>query len=195
MIKYDELYEITKKSVSEKRFIHILGVVERAVEYAEIYGVNIEEAKIAAILHDIAKEISQEESYKMLEKYNVKLDEIEKKNFNLVHSKLGAAIAKYKYNLSDDISNSIAYHTTGRANMSILEKIIYLADATEKNRLYLNDLNILTLDELVDLIKKDIDEGLSYVLSYTLKYLLSKNMCIHINSVEAYNFYKKSEIM
>lgn len=123
MKSYEELYEIVKKSVSEKRFTHILGVVERAVEYSEIYNVNIEDAKISAILHDVAKEISQEESYKLLEKYGVELDEVEKKNFNLVHSKLGAAIAKYEYGASDDIVNAIKFHTTGRENMSILEKL------------------------------------------------------------------------
>ena len=192
MITYEELYGIVKESLSEKRFNHTLGVVERAVEYAEIYGVNKDDVKKAAILHDIAKEIPQEEAYKMLKIHKFELDDIEKKNYNLVHSKLGALIAKNKYNLSDDISNSISYHTTGRANMSILEKIIYLADATEKNRVYKNDLNLITLDELVDLIKRDIDEGLDYVLSYTLKYILSKNLYIHINSVEAYNFYKKT---
>ena len=192
MKEYEEFYEIAKKSLSEKRFNHTIGVVERAIEYAEIYNVNIEDVKIAAILHDIAKEIPQEEAYKMLEEFEFELDDIEKKNYNLVHSKLGALIAKYRYNLSDDISNAISYHTTGRANMSILEKIIYLADATEKNRTYTNDLNLITLDELVNLIEKDIDEGLSYVLSYTLKYILSKNLYIHINSVKAYNFYKKT---
>ena len=192
MVEYEELYKIVKETVSEKRFNHILGVVERAVEYAEIYGENIENVKKSAILHDIAKEIEKEDAFKMLDDFGVKLDEIEMKNYNLVHSKLGGAIAKYKYNLSDDISNAISYHTTGRANMSLLEKIIYLADATEKGRVYENELNTMTLDELVDLIKKDIDEGLRYVLSYTLKHLLSKNLYIHINSVDAYNFYKKS---
>ena len=66
MITYEELYGIVKESLSEKRFNHTLGVVERAVEYAEIYGVNKDDVKKAAILHDIAKEIPQEEAYKML---------------------------------------------------------------------------------------------------------------------------------
>ena len=191
MVKYEILYEDVKQAVSEKRFKHILGVVERAIEYAQIYKVNVEDVKMAAILHDIAKEIPQEESYQMLDKFGVELDEIEKKNFNLVHSKLGAAIAKYQYGLSDDIVNAISYHTTGRARMTTLEKIIYLADATEKNRVYVGELNTLTLDEVVALIKKDIDAGLSYVLTFTLKSLLVRNLYIHMDSVEAYNFYKK----
>lgn len=96
MVTYEELYEIVKESLSEKRFNHTLGVVERALEYAEIYGANIEDTKKAAILHDIAKEIPHQEAYKMFENFGVELDEIEKKNDNLIHSKLGAVIAKYK---------------------------------------------------------------------------------------------------
>ena len=75
--------------------------------------------------------------------------------------------------------------------MSILEKIIYLADATEKGRKYKSELNELTRDEIVDLIKKDIDEGLEVVLRFSLRSLLSKNLMIHLDSVKAYNFYKK----
>lgn len=191
MVTYEELYEVVKQSVSEKRFNHILGVVERAIEYGKIYNVNIEDVKIAAILHDIAKEYSDEKNNEILNRYGKKLDEIELKNHNLIHSKIGAIIAKFEYGFSDDISNAISFHTTGRPNMSILEKIIYLADATEKNRKYLDKLNILSLEELVDLIKRDIDSGLSYVLSYTLKYVLDRNLYIDMNSVEAYNFYKK----
>ena len=134
MTDYQTIYEDVKKAVSEKRFNHILGVVKRAEEYAKIYNINIEDVKLAAILHDIAKEIPKEESYKMLEEYGVELNEIEKKNFNLVHGKLGAAIAENKYNMPENIASAIRYHTTGKENMTILEKIIYLADATEARK-------------------------------------------------------------
>lgn len=191
MVNYEELYKVVKESVSKERFEHILGVVERAIEYSKVYNVNIEDAKIAAILHDIAKEYSIEKSLGILEKYEYKLDEIEKKNPNLLHAKVAAMIAKYEYYMSDDIVNSISFHTTGRANMSMLEKIVYLADATEKGRIYMNELNQLTLDEVVFLIKKDINKGLFYVLNFTLKSLLHRKLYIHNNSVEAYNFYLK----
>ena len=134
MVNYEELFNIVKNEVSEKRFNHILGVVKRAEEYAKIYDINIEDAKIAAILHDIAKEYSIQKSYEILEKYGYDLDEIEKENFNLIHGKVAGVIAKNEYKLSDDIVNAISYHTTGRKNMSILEKVIYLADATEPRK-------------------------------------------------------------
>lgn len=191
MVEYEELYNDVKSILSEKRFKHTEGVVERAIEYAEIYNVNIEDAKKAAIIHDIAKEFSKEQSYEILEKYGVPLDEVEEENFNLVHAKLGAAIAKYKYGLSDEIVNAVKYHTTGKENMTDLEKIIYLADATEPNRKYMDEGNDLTLNELVDLIKTNLDEGLRYVLKWTLQYILEKDRLIHLDSVKAYNFYNK----
>ena len=189
MVKYEELYEIAKEKLSEKRFNHTLGVVKRAIQYAEIYNENMEKTKIAAILHDIAKEIPKEESYNMLEKYEVKLDDIEKRNFNLIHSILGAEIAKNEYGLDDDIVNAIKYHTTGRENMSMLEKIIYLADATELNRNYMSNENELSLNELVELIKTNIDEGLEYTLKWNLQSVLRRNLLVHLNTVKAYNFY------
>ena len=189
MVKYEELYEIAKEKLSEKRFNHTLGVVKRAIQYAEIYNENMEKTKIAAILHDIAKEIPKEESYNMLEKYEVKLDDIEKRNFNLIHSILGAGIAKNEYGLDDDIVNAIKYHTTGRENMSMLEKIIYLADATEPNRNYMSNENELSLNELVELIKTNIDEGLEYTLKWNLQSVLRRNLLVHLNTVKAYNFY------
>ena len=189
MVKYEEFYEIAKEKLSEKRFNHTLGVVKRAIQYAEIYNENMEKTKIAAILHDIAKEIPKEESYNMLEKYEVKLDDIEKRNFNLIHSILGAEIAKNEYGLDDDIVNAIKYHTTGRENMSMLEKIIYLADATEPNRNYMSNENELSLNELVELIKTNIDEGLEYTLKWNLQSVLRRNLLVHLNTVKAYNFY------
>ena len=189
MVKYEELYEIAKEKLSEKRFNHTLGVVKRAIQYAEIYNENMEKTKIAAILHDIAKEIPKEESYNMLEKYEVKLDDIEKRNFNLIHSILGAEIAKNEYGLDDDIVNAIKYHTTGRENMSMLEIIIYLADATELNRNYMSNENELSLNELVELIKTNIDEGLEYTLKWNLQSVLRRNLLVHLNTVKAYNFY------
>lgn len=191
MVEYDVLYNDVKNMLSEKRFIHTEGVIERAIQYALVYGVDVEKAKFAALAHDIAKEIPKEESYKLLKEYGIELNEIEQRNSKTIHSKLGAAIAKNKYGLSDDIVDAIKYHTTGRPNMTMLEKIIYLADTTEKNRKYDSKHDDLTLEELVNLIKEDIDKGLDYVLTWTLKSILDRNMPIHLNTVEAYNFYKK----
>lgn len=185
MTVYEELYDDVKSRLSEKRFKHTEGVVKRAIEYAEVYGTNIEDTKIAALAHDIAKEISQEESLELLKKYNIKLDDIEKDNFNLVHSKLGAEIVKEKYSFNEDIINAIRFHTTGRENMSILEKIIFLADATEENRTYKE------LDMLVNMIKENIDEGMIYTFNWTFNDITNKRFLLHLDSVKAYNYLVK----
>ena len=182
---YEELYKDVKSRLSEKRFRHTEGVIKRAVEYAEIYNANLEDTKLAALAHDIAKEIPQEEALELVKKYGMELDEIEKVNFNLVHSKLGAEIVKEKYGFNEDIINAIKYHTTGRENMSILEKIIFLADATEENRTYKE------LNDLVEMIKNDIDEGMLFTLQWTFNDITNKKYLLHLDSVKAYNFLVK----
>ena len=182
MIKYEELYKIVKEKLSEKRFKHSEGVVKRALEYAEVYKVDKEIAKLSAIAHDIAKELTEEEIEEYLKKYNIELDDIEKVNKSLIHAKIGAYICKYEFGFSEDMVNAIKYHTTGREDMSVLEKIIYLADATEENRSY-------DYTEYVDAIKTNIDEGMVKVSKWVIDSLLERNNLIHLDSIKCYNFY------
>lgn len=185
MVEYDVLYNDVKNTLSEKRFKHSEGVVQRAIEYAKIYGEDIEKVKLTAIAHDIAKEIPKENILSFAEEIGVELDDIEKHNLNLPHAKLGAQICKTKYEFSDDMVNAIRYHTTGRENMSTLEKIIYLADATEPGRGYSD------LQYYVDLIKEDIDRGLFEVSKWCLQDIISKGKLVHLDTVKCYNFYCK----
>ena len=134
MVSYEELYEKVKSELSEKRFRHTIGVIERAIEYAKIYNVDENTVKYAAVLHDSAKEYSIEKSYEIFEKYGYEPDSVERGNSNLIHGKVAGLIAKYEYGLSDEIASAISYHTTGKENMTTLEKIIYLADATEPRK-------------------------------------------------------------
>ena len=184
MIKYEELYNDVKRMLSEKRFKHSEGVVKRAIEYAKIYNVDIETVKLAAIAHDIAKEFSKEENENYIREHGILLDEVETISHNLLHAKIGASICKNKYNFTDDMVNSIKYHTTGRADMSLLEKIIYLADATEENRKY-NSLYY------VDTIKENIDKGMVEVSKWVINHLLERGEVIHLDSIKCYNYYTK----
>lgn len=183
MIKYEKLYNDVKNILSEKRFRHSESVVKRAIEYALIYNVDIETVKLVAIAHDIAKELSEEEKQRYIDEYNIKLDEIEKINNNLHHAKIGAYICKEKYNFTEDMVNAVMYHTKGRENMSILEKIIYLADATEENR------EGATINEYVNLIKKDINQGMIEISKSVINLLLEKNIVIHLDTINCYNYY------
>ena len=168
MIKYEELYEDVKNMLSDKRFNHSERVVKRAIEYANIYNVDIKTVKLVAISHDIAKELSEEENQIYISKYNIKLDDIEKANKSLLHAKIGAYICKEKYNFTEDMVNSVRYHTTGRENMSILEKIIYLADATEEGR------DEYKVSEYVDIIKEEIDKGMVEISKRVINKLLKE---------------------
>ena len=183
MIKYEDLYNDVKSKLSEKRFKHSEGVVKRAIEYAKIYNVDIETVKLVAISHDIAKELSEEENQEYISKYNIKLDDIEKVNKSLLHAKIGAYICKEKYGFTDDMVNSVRYHTTGRENMSVLEKIVYLADATEEGR------KEYIVSEYVDLINKDIDKGMVEISKWVMNKLLKNNKVIHLDTIKCYNYY------
>lgn len=185
MIDYNELYNEVKETLSEKRLKHSEGVVKRAVEYAQIYNVDINTVKLVAIAHDIAKELTDEEYQKAIEKYNISIDEIEQKSRNLLHSKVGACLCKEKFGFTDDMVNAVKYHTTGRENMSILEKIIYLADATDPNRTYLD------MDYYVGIISKDINKGMVEVLRWVIGQLIERDEYIHLDTIKSYNYYKK----
>ena len=182
MIKYEELYKEVKENLSEKRFKHSEGVVKRAIEYAKVYNVDIETVKLVAISHDIAKELSEEEIEKYIKEYNIEIDEVEKRNNNLLHAKIGSYICKNKFGFTQDMANAVKFHTTGRENMTILEKVIYLADATEENRKYCSSV-------YVDLIKKDINDGMFEVAKWVINSLLERNMVIHLDTIKCYNFY------
>lgn len=186
MIKFEELYGIMQNKLSEHRFLHVTGVVKRAMEYAQEYDIDMEIVRITALAHDIAKELSLEEMNDYINKYNIELDEIEKINHNLLHAKVGAYICQYEFGFTEDMVNAVRYHTTGRAKMSLLEKIIYLADATEENRKY------SSLPYYVNAIKEDIDKGMVEVDKWVVSNLIENNKSIHLDSINCYNYYVKA---
>ena len=130
-----EIRSYIEKNFSEKRKIHTDGVLETALKLAEIYGENPKKAEIAALFHDMYRGVSENSL-----NYYVKHLGLEKKyinNANLAHGKIAAIIMERDFEVTDrDIINAVSYHTTGRAGMSTLEKIIYIADAVEPNRYY-----------------------------------------------------------
>ena len=187
MITYEELYNIVKEKLSEKRFSHSEYVVKRALEYAEIYNVDKDTVKLCAIAHDIAKELTKDEAKYYINKYNIQFDDIVKINRNLWHSKIGAEICKNEFGFTEDMVNSVKYHTTGRANMSMLEKIIYLADATEETRGY-------DSEEYAEYVRKNIDDGLFRVCKWVVEKLTYREFAIHLDTIKCYNYYISKKI-
>lgn len=130
-----EITEYIERNFSEKRKVHTYGVRDTALKLAKTYGCDLEKAELAALFHDMFRGVKVDSL-----NYYVKhlgLPEKYKDNANLAHGKIAAIIMKRDFDITDeDILNAVSYHTTGRKGMSILEKVIYLADAIEPNRAY-----------------------------------------------------------
>ena len=177
----EEITKDVKNTLSEKRYIHCIGVMEQAAYLAKKYGYDIDIARVVGIAHDIAKEIPEEEKLKYVEQNNIEIDKIESVNIGLLHAKIGADICKKKYNFTEEMQNAIKYHTTGDENMNILAKIIFVADKTEKNRKY-EDLKTVR-----DLADEDLDKCILYILDYMLVDNVNKKKLIHPNSIKIRN--------
>lgn len=181
MIDYDEMKQKLQSSLSPKRFLHTLGVVETAEELAKIHGVDKEKAIISAYLHDCAKDIPEKMKIRFCKEFHIPLDKWIEKNIELCHSFLGAEIAKREYGIIDEeILNAIRYHTTGRKNMTDLEKLIYLADYIEPNRNYFQG-----LESIREYARKDLNQAMIFVLTNTIEYVKKNKGILHPLTLEA----------
>ena len=175
-----------KDNLDKSRYEHTIGVAYTAASLAMRYEVDLNKALIAGFLHDCAKCIPDDKKVMECKKYDVEISDIEMENKSLLHSKLGMVYANVLYDVDDDdILNSILYHTTGRPNMSILEKIIFIADYIEPGRDKAENLSIVR-----PLAFADIDECMYIILRDTLEYLKTRDIPIDNMTENAYNFYK-----
>lgn len=176
--------EYLKASLKESRYRHTLRVRDMALEMAKREGVDLQKAEIAALLHDMARNIN-EMALKMYVS-NLGLDSRYADNINLAHGKIGRELAKMEFEIEDeDILNAISYHTTGRAGMSKLEKIVFLADAIEPGRTYPE------VDNIRAKAKISLDEGCLASLSKTITYVKSRNEYLDADTECAYNDIKE----
>ena len=182
-MEYEEIENDVKSVLSEYRFTHSLGVVKKAVELAKIYGVQEETAKKVGIAHDIAKEMTDEEMLEYVKNNNIEIDEIETVKPSLLHGKIGADIAAKKYGFTEDMVNAIKWHSTGRENMSMLEKIIYVADKTEENRKGTR----FNLEKSRELSTQNIDETLIFLMNEFITYNVKNEWLIHPETIIARN--------
>ena len=174
------------KNLSPRRFIHSVCVANLAVDLAKCYGEDIFKAYVGGLLHDCAKEIPNSKKIYMCNYYGIEVDEILMMQPDLLHQFLGASLAYSVFRIRDiDILNAIRYHTTGRENMSLLEKIIYLADYTEPNRIHEN------VKYIRRLVFENLDKALAYCLKITLDENKKRNRMIYSLSNEAFEFYKE----
>lgn len=153
----DEIKAVLKKRMNEHRFRHSLNVAERAVFLANKNGADPEKAYFAGLIHDICKGIPQEKQLEIIVNGDIALDEDTLTSPALWHSIAGAIYAEHELGVTDaDVLNAVRYHTSGRGGMSILEKVIYMADLTSAER------NYPDAEYTRNLTDRNLDEGIAY---------------------------------
>ena len=175
-----------EKELKPDRFEHTLGVAYTASSMAFLYGADVQKALIAGFLHDCAKSMTHEEQIKVCEKNDIEISEVERKNHSLLHAKVGMFLAQRDYDIhDDDVLNAIRWHTTGRENMSLLEKIVYIADFIEPNRKPLENMTQIRKEAFTD-----IDRCLAHILHDSVVYLQTIGKETDDATMKAYEFYK-----
>ncbi len=182
------IYRRLKRDLTAKRYKHTLGVTEEAVKLAEFYASDKDRAFLAALLHDIAKDIPNPKKLSMCKEYNIPLDDILTAQPELTHSFISAEIAYYDFGIQDKLTlDAVRFHTTGRANMTLLDKIIFVADAIEPGR----D-NYEGLEEIRHFAYKDLDLAVLTTIEATISDNKKKKRAIHVLSIEALEFLKNT---
>ena len=181
----EELRPIAMSYLKPKRMPHVLGTAEEAAELARRFGADETRARVAGLLHDCTKKLNMAEQLALCEQYDIRLDPLERKALKLLHAKTGAAIARHVYGVDDEVYEAILYHTTGRAGMSLMEKILYLADYIEPSREFANDPDVVRLREAV---YDDIDRGLLLGLTMTIDEMEGMGNPVHHDTLDARDY-------
>lgn len=174
--------KIIRGKMGDFRYEHSVNVSKEAKKLARLYGANEEKAQLAGILHDITKEMPKEEQLQIIVDSGIILDNVQKNAPKLWHGISGSIYVQQNLCIDDeDILNAIRYHTTGRANMSLLEKIIFIADFTSEERTYSG---VATMRKKS---RKSLDEAMLYAYKFTFKDLSKREIAIHPDEVACYN--------
>ena len=184
----DELRPIAMSYLKPKRMPHVLGTEQEAVRLVRRYGGDETQARIAALLHDCTKKLDMARQLALCEKYGIMLDELEQRALKLLHSKTGAAIARDVFGVEDAVYDAILYHTTGKPDMTRLEKIIYLADYIEPTR------DFPGVDELRKTVYEDLDKGLLMGLTMTIQEMEEMGNPVHHLTRDARDYLLKRGI-
>ena len=184
--KLDEadLRAVSYSMIRAKRIAHVQGTEQEAVSLARRWGANEVHARRAAILHDCTKYLTLEEQLLLCEKYHVKLDNMERVAVKLLHSKTGAALAEHLFGEEEEICQAICWHTTGKAGMSLLEKILYIADYMEPTR------DFEGVERLRKLAYQDLDAAVLLGTEMTIEEMVRYGNPIHPNTLAAWDYLK-----
>ena len=191
MWEIDKIKDYIKENLKVGRYNHTLGVVNTAVELAKVFGEDQKKAEIAALCHDVAKNMDLEQLRKIIDEENITLSIDEENTKEIWHSIAGPIIAKNIFKINDEeILSAMRWHTTGKENMSNLDKIVYLADLIEPSREFDG------IDEIRSISYKSLDLAMIKALTHTTIYLLNKGYAVDINTIKARNYllYNKNKL-
>lgn len=181
-----EIHEILRKKQTGSRFVHTLGVQYTSACLAMRYGADLEKAQIAGVLHDCAKHMKPEKLLEKCRKHDLLVTQAQERHPFLLHGRVGAYIARKNYGVDDpDILNAIEWHTTGRPEMSLLEKIVFTADYIEPNRN-----KAPNLEKLRKISFEDLDRAVYLILEQTLEYLQESPQDVDEMSEVTFRYYK-----
>lgn len=179
----ENMKEKLKNMLDEERYVHSLGVQETAVKLAAKYGADTGKASTAGLIHDCAKRLGNDELLKMAKYCDIDIGIVYQKQPELLHGPVGAYVAEKEFLIYDkEILHAIKYHTTGCENMSLMDKVIYIADYIEPSR------NFPGVDDLREETYRDLDSGVLMALDNTIRYVIVKKQLIDILTIRARNY-------
>ena len=183
----EDIQDKLRKKFKGNRYMHTLGVQYTSVCLAMKYEKKKKKAELAGLLHDCAKQLHEKKMIELCENHHEIISDMEYSQPFLLHGKAGACLAQDKFDIHDeDILNAIRFHTTGRPAMTLLEKIVFVADYIEPGRK-----KAAHLDELRRLSFENIDKTVLLILEQTLDFLKSTNKMIDQNTVLTRDYYKE----
>lgn len=181
-MRESEICAKLKQMLDFKRFQHTLGVVEMASRLAERYGVPAEKARLAALLHDCAKGLSSFHLLRRIEGSDIVIDDMERLITPILHGPAGAVVAREDFGVTDpEILRAIRFHTTGAPDMTVLDKVIFLADYIEPNR------TCSGVDELRKMAFVDLDQAVATAAGRTIIYEVNRGNLVHPRTLETRN--------
>lgn len=176
-----QLRSVALSYLKHQRIPHVLGTEQEAIRLADRYGADVEKARVAALLHDCTKRLEMEDQMALCSQYGIELDALERSALKLLHAKTGAAVARDVFGVDDEIYRAIQWHTTGHARMTLLEKIIYLADYIEPSR------DFPGVDKLRKVCYDNLNAGLELGLEMTVREMEERGAPVHHDTIEALN--------
>lgn len=177
----EQYVDIIRGRLTPRRFEHSLAVARQAEHLAEKYGADPEKARVAGLLHDILKDTDGDSQLQIFKEFGILLDAVEEKAPKLWHAHAGALFLEHILGITDsEILSAVRYHTTGRAGMTLLDTVLYLADFTSDDRDYPD------VDVMRELTERDLNEAMRYAVAYTIEDLKAQGRPVHPDTLACY---------